>query len=112
MRVGCLLTLGETALVGVLLVLLACSEVPSLRWALWVLLGRLLPGGEASLMHLADRHGWDATPYMVRAPRHNGCRLLVTRVARADRHGSQFWRAGVQRARRLRYRTMPSQLSV
>jgi hypothetical protein len=114
MTIGFLLTLGEAALVGVLLLLLACSEVPFLCWALWMLLGRLLPGGEASLVRVGGRAlSWDAVGDMTRAPRHHASRLFVVRLARAERHDAEFWRArALQGARRLNRRTMAPQLSV
>ncbi len=114
MRVGFLLTLGEAALVGVLLLLLASSEVPFLCWALWMLLGRRLPGGEASLVRVDGRGlSWDAVGDMTLAPRHHPAPLFVVRLARAERHDAEFWRAGaLQGARRLSHRTIASQLSV
>jgi hypothetical protein len=114
MRVGFLLTLGEAALVGVLLLLLASGEVPFLCGALWMLLGRRLPGGEASLVRVDGRGlSCDAVGDMTLAPRHHPGPLFVVRLARAERHDADFWRARApQGARRLSHRTIASQLFV
>ena len=65
--VGFLVTLGETALVGLVMLLFAFGEVPLLFRTLWMMRDGLLSGGKRSLMGVLILVRRDGFRFLVRA---------------------------------------------